>query len=137
MNTKQPGAIASGRFMGQDDTYTLGPMQSGPACCEPQPLIEVENFSLSYGARAVLENLSLNIYRGCITALIGPSGCGKTSFLSSINRLTDLIPGCRVGGRIRIDNCDIHDPAVRPPRIAAEDWHGLPEAHAFPALNPP
>ena len=50
MNTKQPGAIASGRFMGQDDTYTLGPMQSGPACCEPQSLIEAEDFSLSYGA---------------------------------------------------------------------------------------
>ena len=101
---------ASGHFTGGEDTYTLGPVQSGPACCEPQPLIEVENFSLSYGARTALENLSLNIYRGCITALIGPSGCGKTSFLSSLNRLTDLIPGCRVAGRIRIDSCDIHDP---------------------------
>ena len=98
--------------MGQDDNgYTLGPMQAGPACCEPQPLIEVENFSLRYGAQTALENITLDIYRGCITALIGPSGCGKTSFLSSINRLTDLIPGCRIAGRIRIDDCDIHDPA--------------------------
>jgi len=109
MNTKQPSAIVSDPSIGQDSTYTLGPLQSGPACCEPQPLIEVESFSLRYGARIVLENISLNIYRGCITALIGPSGCGKTSFLSSINRLTDLIPGCRIAGGIRVDNCDIHD----------------------------
>jgi phosphate transport system ATP-binding protein len=112
MNIKRlSSTIASGHFISQDDAYTLGPMQSGPPCCEPQPVIEVENFSLSYGARTALESLSLNIYRGCITALIGPSGCGKTSFLSSLNRLTDLIPGCRITGRIRIDNCDIHDPA--------------------------
>lgn len=112
MNTeRQSIATASGPFIDQDDAYTLGPIQSGPACREPQPLIQVENFSLKYGARIALENLSLNIYRGCITALIGPSGCGKTSFLSSINRLTDLIPGCQVAGRIRIDNCDIHDSA--------------------------
>lgn len=86
-------------------------MQAGPACCDPQPLIQVENFSLRYGPKPALANVTLDIYRGCITALIGPSGCGKTSFLSSINRLTDLIPGCGVSGRIRIDGGDIHDPA--------------------------
>jgi phosphate transport system ATP-binding protein len=107
----QSGTTASGHLIDQGGAYTLGPMQSGPACCDPRPLIEVEKFSLSYGARTALENLSLNIYHGCITALIGPSGCGKTSFLSSINRLTDLIPGCQIAGRIRVDNRDIHDPA--------------------------
>ncbi len=97
---------------GQDNNiYTLGPIQAGPVCCDPQPLIQVENFSLSYGAMTALDNITLDIYRGCITALIGPSGCGKTSFLSSINRLTDLIPGCQIAGRIRIGGDDIHDPA--------------------------
>lgn len=98
--------------MSQDNNiYTLGPIQAGPACCDPQPLIQVENFSLRYDAKTALDNITLDIYRGCITALIGPSGCGKTSFLSSINRLTDLIPGCQTAGRIRIDGSDIHDPA--------------------------
>lgn len=91
--------------------YTLGPIQAGPVCCDPQPLIQVENFSLRYGVTAALDNITLDIYRGCITALIGPSGCGKTSFLSSINRLTDLIPGCAIAGRILIDGRDIHDPS--------------------------
>jgi phosphate transport system ATP-binding protein len=94
-----------------NNTYTLGPMQAGPACCDPQPLIQVDDFSLHYSGKPALANVTLNIYRGCITALIGPSGCGKTSFLSSINRLTDLIPGCRIAGRICIDGTDIHDPA--------------------------
>jgi phosphate transport system ATP-binding protein len=47
---------------------------------------------------------------GCITALVGPSGCGKTSSLTSLNRLTDLIPGCRVSGRLQIDSLDVLSP---------------------------
>lgn len=88
-------------------TFTVGPIESGPPCCEPHPQIHVEDLALSYGSTRVLEGVSLTMNRGCITALIGPSGCGKTSFLSSLNRLTDLLPGCRVEGRIRIDNVDV------------------------------
>ena len=94
-----------------DNAFTLGPLQTGPACCDPQPVIQVENLSLQYGAKTALDNVTLDIYRGCITALIGPSGCGKTSFLSAINRLTDLIHACKVTGRIRVDNKDIYDSA--------------------------
>lgn len=94
------------------DTFTLGPLQNGPACCIPTPVLSIETLSLHYGDKPALADVSLDIYRGCITALIGPSGCGKTSFLSTLNRLSDLIPGCRVGGRIRFGNADIHDPAI-------------------------
>lgn len=107
----EPAKAADDPLGKADNGYTLGPIQVGPACCDPQPLIQVENFSLRYGPKTALANVTLDIYRGCITALIGPSGCGKTSFLSSINRLTDLIPGCGVSGRICIDGGDIHDPA--------------------------
>ncbi len=95
----------------KDNAFTLGPLQTGPACCDPQPVIQVENLSLLYGSKIALDKVTLDIYRGCITALIGPSGCGKTSFLSSINRLTDLIPNCKVNGNIRVDGQDIHDSA--------------------------
>lgn len=90
------------------NAYTLGPIEAGPPCCEPDPAIRVQNLTLSYGGQSALDNVSLDIYRGCITALIGPSGCGKTSFLSSINRLTDLIPNCTVTGKVEIENTDIH-----------------------------
>jgi len=89
------------------ETYTLGHLQSGPPCCEPEPTISVRNLSLHYSGQPALNNVTLDIYRGCITALIGPSGCGKTSFLSSLNRLTDLIPNCTVTGDINIEGNDI------------------------------
>lgn len=94
-----------------DNVFTLGPLRTGPACCDPQPVVQVESLSLQYGHKIALDNVTLDIYRGCITALIGPSGCGKTSFLSALNRLADLIPTCRVTGRIRVDGRDIYEPA--------------------------
>jgi phosphate transport system ATP-binding protein len=59
---------------------------------------------VSYHDRLAVRGVSLDIPEGEITALVGPSGCGKTSFLHSLNRLTDLIPGCRVTGSIHL--CD-------------------------------
>lgn len=92
---------------GENGRYTVGPLQSGPPCCDPEPAIQVRDLSLGYHGKSVLEHVSLDIYRGCITALIGPSGCGKTSFLSSLNRLTDLIPGCQVSGDIKIEGMPV------------------------------
>jgi len=74
------------------------------------PLLEVDRLTLRYGDKVALENVSLAARRGQITALIGPSGCGKTSFLSCLNRLTDLIPGCRVTGCACIGGANILEP---------------------------
>jgi phosphate transport system ATP-binding protein len=71
------------------------------------PYISTENLSVKYGAQQALENVSLTIKQGSITALVGPSGSGKTSFLTCINRLTDLVPACRVSGSIRFGNMDV------------------------------
>ena len=106
MNPNKP--VTDQAISGEESGFTLGPLQMGPVCCDPQPVIEVENLSLRYGDKTALDKVTLDIYRGCITALIGPSGCGKTSFLSAINRLTDLIPNCVIGGRVRVDGQDIH-----------------------------
>ncbi|MDZ8050222.1 MAG: phosphate ABC transporter ATP-binding protein [Aulosira sp. ZfuVER01] len=72
-----------------------------------QPLIQTENLTLQYGQKTAFENVNLSINAGEIAALVGPSGCGKTSFLSCLNRLTDLIPQCRVKGRIQIGTLDV------------------------------
>lgn len=93
-------------------TYTLGDIESGAPCCVPVPHLRIEKLSIAYGATTVLDEVSLDIYKGCITALIGPSGCGKTSFLSTLNRLTDLVPGARVGGRIQFETIDVLDPQL-------------------------
>ena len=93
-------------------SFTLGPLVAGPPCCMPDTQICIENLSLSYTGKPALKDIRLDIYRGCITALIGPSGCGKTSLLSSLNRLTDMVPGCRLEGAITIDGQDIRDPKL-------------------------
>lgn len=93
-----------------ETAFTVGPVEAGPPCCEPHPLIRVAGLSLAYGSNRVLDDVTLSINRGRITALIGPSGCGKTSFLNSLNRLTDLLPGCRVNGGIQIGDLDVRSP---------------------------
>lgn len=76
----------------------------------PSPFIQTWSFRLSYGDKLVLDDVNLSIYKGRITALVGPSGCGKTSFLASLNRLTDLISGCRVSGEIHVDGMNVLSP---------------------------
>jgi phosphate transport system ATP-binding protein len=74
----------------------------------PQPpSMRTEHLSLFYGNRPVLSEVNLSIQPGKVTALIGPSGCGKTSFLSCLNRLTDLNPSSRVFGQVRLAGQDI------------------------------
>ena len=85
-------------------------VDDAPAASTSPPFLHVSNLTLHYGPKPAFEDISLPIKRGCITALIGPSGCGKTSFLSCLNRLTDLIPNCRVSGKIRIGDIDVLDP---------------------------
>jgi len=96
----------------RNPSFTAGPMLSGPPCCTPHPHIVVKNLSVRYGSVSVIDDLSLTFNKGCLTTLIGPSGCGKTSFLSTLNRMTDLIPGCGVGGSICIEGQNIHNPEV-------------------------
>ena len=90
--------------------FTVGPLVSGPACCVPQTHIHIEQLAVSYGFMPAFKDVTLDIFRGCITAFIGPSGCGKTSLLSSINRLTDMVSGCSVEGLISIDGQNVRDP---------------------------
>ena len=77
-----------------------------------EPLIRTCCLGVHYGNACAVRDVDLDIAPGRITALIGPSGCGKTSFLSSLNRLTDLIPTCRVTGTVRLGHTNVTDPGV-------------------------
>ncbi len=70
--------------------------------------VEVKNVDLFYGTFQALKGINMDIEVNRVTALIGPSGCGKSTFLKCINRMNDLIPGCRVTGDIIIDGTDIY-----------------------------
>ncbi len=75
-------------------------------------IIEVRGLSFHYGKFQALKDISLDIGKNRITALIGPSGCGKTTFLRSLNRMTDLIDDVRVTGTVLIDGEDIYQPGT-------------------------
>jgi len=67
---------------------------------QPELVFDARGVSISYGAKQALAGVDLGIRRGEITALIGPSGCGKTTFLRSLNRMNDSVPGFRIEGQI-------------------------------------
>lgn len=60
----------------------------------------VRNMDLFYDQNQALKNINLDIEKNHITALIGPSGCGKSTFIKTLNRMNDLVEGCRVTGNI-------------------------------------
>ena len=77
----------------------------------------IENLDLYYGDFKALKNVNLSIPAGNITAFIGPSGCGKSTLLKSLNRMNDLIQGCRIEGKITLDGeeCTIRkEPVFKP-----------------------
>lgn len=70
--------------------------------------ILIENLDLYYDDFQALKNVNLNIKENNITAFIGPSGCGKSTLLKSLNRMNDLIEGCRITGDILLDGMSIY-----------------------------
>ena len=74
--------------------------------------ISVENLDLHYGENHALKDVNMEIADHAITAFIGPSGCGKSTFLRCLNRMNDLVDGCRVEGKVILDGEDIYDKRV-------------------------
>ena len=81
------------------------------------PAVEIRNVSLWYGTHQALGDVSLDIPRNRVTALIGPSGCGKSTLLRCINRMNELIDGVRIAGDVYIDGENIYGPEVDPPDV--------------------
>ena len=74
----------------------------------PEAVFDAQQVAVFYGPKEALTDVSLKIRRGQITALIGPSGCGKTTFLRSLNRMNDSVPGFRIGGKILYHGYDMY-----------------------------
>lgn len=73
-----------------------------------QTKIKIEQMDLFYGNFQALKNINLEIYKNQITAFIGPSGCGKSTLLKSLNRMNDMVEGCKITGKITLDNEDVY-----------------------------
>ena len=69
--------------------------------------MSAKDLHLWYGEMEALKGVSLDMNKNSVTALIGPSGCGKSTFLKTLNRMNDLVEGCRIEGDVRLDGEDI------------------------------
>jgi phosphate transport system ATP-binding protein len=69
---------------------------------------EISNLDLYYGQLHALKDVELKIPERQITAFIGPSGCGKSTLLRTLNRMNDLVEGCRITGNVLLDGQDIY-----------------------------
>lgn len=70
-------------------------------------IFEIKDVNLFYGEKHVLHNVSLDIYKNKVTAFIGPSGCGKSTLLRCLNRMNDLIDGCKIEGTLNYHDTEI------------------------------
>ena len=111
------GQTVPSRVRIQDPLTTIPTASTGTAggvqpLSRPELVFDARDVSISYGAKQALAGVDLGIRRGQITALIGPSGCGKTTFLRSLNRMNDSIPGFRIDGQILYHGHDVYGGGV-------------------------
>lgn len=69
---------------------------------------EIKDLNLYYGDYHALKNINMDLAENEITAFIGPSGCGKSTFLKCLNRMNDLVEGCKITGSVTLDGEDIY-----------------------------
>ncbi len=106
------GTATSIGVKGQTRAMVALPDKAAATVVVEEPVIDARSVSVFYGQHEAIKKVSLTMPRNNVIAMIGPSGCGKSTFLRSINRLNDLIPGCRVTGELLIDATNVYDPKV-------------------------
>ena len=96
------------------------------------PRMTCRGVNVHYGDKQAIRNVSLDIGRKQVLAMIGPSGCGKSTFLRTLNRMNDTIDGCRVSGEIRLDGLDIYDKDMDVVPLRAEVGMVFQKPNPFP-----
>ena len=96
------------------------------------PILQVKDLDLWYGAHQALHSVSMDIPEKSITAFIGPSGCGKSTFLKTLNRMNDLVPGVKITGEVRYRGEDIYAPGTDVCRLRREIGMLFQKPNPFP-----
>jgi phosphate transport system ATP-binding protein len=92
----------------------------------------IDDLSVAYGTIVAIRNVGLDVYRNLITAVIGPSGCGKSTFIRCLNRMNDLVPGVKVGGRVLYHGEDLYGPAADPVEVRRRVGMVFQKPNPFP-----
>jgi len=102
------------------------------AVSQNTPKIKSRGCNVYYGDKHALMDVSMDVNENQVTAFIGPSGCGKSTFLRCLNRMNDIIEGCRVTGDISIDGRDIYDKRVDVVQLRAKVGMVFQKPNPFP-----
>jgi phosphate transport system ATP-binding protein len=105
--------------------------QAAPAK-ERQIIFDVDDINVFYGASKAIRNVTLDLHRNEITALIGPSGCGKSTFIRCLNRMNDLIPAARVEGTIVYHGEDLYADDIDPVQVRKRIGMVFQKPNPFP-----
>jgi phosphate transport system ATP-binding protein len=97
-----------------------------------EPVFEIAGLTVAYGRSPAIADVSLEIYRTAITAIIGPSGCGKSTFLRCLNRMNDLVPSVKIDGRILYHGIDLYGSDVDPIEVRRRIGMVFQRANPFP-----
>jgi phosphate transport system ATP-binding protein len=97
-----------------------------------EPVFEVKDATIYYGAKRALDPVTITVYRNLVTAMIGPSGCGKTTFLRSLNRMNDSIPGFRLEGKMLYHGHDLYGARVNRVEVRRRIGMVFQKANPFP-----
>jgi phosphate transport system ATP-binding protein len=92
----------------------LGVTEVVPPPASKEPVFDIRELSVSYGQTRAIKDVTLEIYRNAITAVIGPSGCGKSTFLRCLNRMNDIVPNTKVEGQLLYHGLDLYARDVDP-----------------------
>jgi phosphate transport system ATP-binding protein len=95
-------------------------------------VFDVEDLTVSYDGDPAISNVSLDVRKNLITAIIGPSGCGKSTFIRCFNRMNDLIPSAKVEGRIDYHGEDLYGPKVDPVEVRQRIGMVFQKPNPFP-----
>ncbi|MBN1865631.1 MAG: phosphate ABC transporter ATP-binding protein [Victivallales bacterium] len=98
--------------MDNDTQKSLITVNTDAASENPDSILNTEEFSIFYGDFEAVRKVSCSFFKHHVTAIIGPSGCGKSTLLRGMNRMNDLIPGCRADGKMIFDNANIYDRTI-------------------------
>ncbi len=95
-------------------------------------IMEIKNLNLWYGDKQALFSVNIEIPEHQVTALIGPSGCGKSTFMKTLNRMNDLVAGCRIEGLVSYKGEDIYSPDTDVTMLRRQIGMVFQKANPFP-----
>jgi phosphate transport system ATP-binding protein len=97
--------------------------------------LTIDNLNIYYGAFHAVEDVSMTVQAGQVTALIGPSGCGKSTVLRTLNRMHEVIPGARVEGKVLLEGEDLYGPGVDPVSVRRTIGMVFQRPNPFPTMS--